>query len=290
MRRPTSPIQKTILPELAPFGIMSPAVEYIYDRKESWLNGYTYETPDARIVVSVGDMVYYDKGTPNLVVENPEEDLYREVKPFNVRIEMVASSFALDYDDMDDTIKSVLKPALQKAIEREFWNGIVASTITEADENGVQQPINRWLDNGQAVPVTLVGATGPLKTKVAIALMEQALAESTIGSRGTMHMPRAVAPFAGLEDTDEKTLYTKLKTPVVAGTGYQLDAGTSTAWIFGTGPVTVRQGKPVIQGDERESFDRKTNTYNLVFNVPVAVTWSTSELQAVQVDLSLENS
>lgn len=285
MRRPTSPIySSTLMPELAPFGIMSPAVKYTIDRKESWLDGYTYETPDARIVVAVGDMLDSDYIT---VVENPKKELYREVKPVNVRVEMTASTFAIDFDKMEDTVKSVLKCAIQKAVEREFWTGVVSATLTE-DVDGTPQPINRWLDEGRAKIITLPGATGPLKTKVGMPLLEQALAESTVGSVGCIHMPRAITSFAGLEE-DEKTLYTKLKNPVVAGTGYQLESDGHTAWIFGTGPVTVRQGKPLIQADEKGALDRRTNTYNLVFNVPVAVTWSTSELQAVKVDLSLEN-
>ena len=288
MRRPTSPILRTALPELAPFGIMSPAVEYIYDTKDSWLDGYTYETPDARIAVSLGDMVGSDLDNPIYVVKNPKQDLYREVKPVNVRVEMTVSTLAARYDDLEDSIKSLLKPIIQKAIEREFWNGVVASTITERDSDGTDRPINRWLDDGKAIVATLPGATGPVKPKVGIALMEQALAESTIGSRGVIHLPRSIASLSGL-DEDEMTLYTKLKTPVVAGTGYQMESDGHTAWIFGTGPVTVRQGKPVVQADERGSLDRKTNTYTIVFNVPVAVTWSTSELQAVKVDLSLEN-
>lgn len=288
MRRPTSPIQKTTQPELAPYGILSPAVDFIRDNRETWLDGYSYETPDARIAVAVGDMLYFDPANPNWVIENPEQDLYREVKPYNVRIEMVASTFAMDFDSLEDTVKSLLDPAVQKAVEREFWNGVIASTITDTDRDGNTYPVNRWLDDGSAVVATLPGATGPLKPKMGLALIEQALAESTVGARGTIHVPRALASIIGL-DNDEKTLYTNLLTPVVAGTGYQLEADGHTAWIFGTGPVTVRQGKPVIQADESGALDRATNTYRIVLNVPVAVTWSTSELQAVQVDLSLEN-
>ena len=286
MRRPTSPIQKTALPELAEYGILSPAVDFIYDRTDKWLNGYTYETPDARIAVAVGDMV--DSDTKNVVVENPQQDLYREVKPVNVRVEMVSSTFATDYDELEDTVKSLLKPIVQKAIEREFWNGVIASTITDRDYDGNEYVVNRWLDDGSAVVASLPGAVGAVKPKVGLALIEQALAESTIGSKGVVHLPRAIASIIGF-DNDEKTLYTNLLTPVVAGTGYQMDSGASTAWIFGTGPVTVRQGKPVVMSDERGALDRATNTYRIVLDVPVAVTWSTSELQAVQVDLSLEN-
>lgn len=286
MRRPTSPIQRTKLPELSPFGIMSPAVEYIYDTKDSWLDGYTYETPDARVAISLGEINFEPTtATTDSVEASADVDLFREVKPVNVRISMTTSTFARDYDELEDTVKSLLKPMIQKAIEREFWNGVISSAVQDAEGNA----INRWLDDGQAVIATLPGTTGPLKTKVGMAMLEQALVDSTIGSRGCIHLPRAVAAFAGLEE-DEETLYTKLKTPVVAGTGYQLEADGHTAWIFGTGPVTVRQGKPIIQSDERGALDRATNTYNIVFNVPVAVTWSTSELQAVQIDLSLENS
>lgn len=278
MRRPTTPVfQKEVLPQLAPFGIMSPATNYVVDNNDNWLDGYTYTTPDARIFVAVGDMMVHDTDTDNLVVDNPEQDIYREVKPANIRVEIIASTMAMDYDDLEDTIKSVLPITIQKAVEREFWNGAIASVYSED---------NRWLDESQAVDHS-IGGTG-VKPKVGVALLEQALADATIGSHGCLHMPRGIATLANLKD-DKSTLYTKLKTPVVAGTGYQMNSDGVSAWVFGTGPVTVRQGKPIVIADESESLDRVSNTFKIVLNVPASVTWSTSTLHAVQVNLTLDN-
>lgn len=279
MRRPTSPVLETALPELAPYGILGSAVDVRGFNSDSWLDRFTYETPDARIAIAVGDMV--DVRNTQTVTASPNGDKWREFQPYNVQVAVVASSFADDYDGLDKSVKSYIRAALQKAIEREFWNGVTASTLTDGEGN-------RWLNSGAAVVAQLPGALAPVKPKVGLALIEQALGASTIGARGTIHTPRAIASIIGL-DNDEQTLYTNLLTPVVAGGGYQMDAGASTAWIFGTGPVTVRHGKPVVRGNEAESFDRKNNTFRVVYDIPVAVTWSTSELQAVRVDLSLEN-
>lgn len=282
MQRPTSPeFEKAQLPELAPFGIMSPATTYIRDNSEYWLNGYSYRTPDDMISVVVGDMVAYKDETDNKVTNTPNGPLFREYKPVNIRVSITASTMGTTYDELDDTVKSVLDIAIQKAVEREFWNGAVSAIYAETD--------NRWLDESAAIDHTSIIATG-IKAKVGVALLEQALADATIGSRGCLHMPRGIASIAvDKQDDDEKTLVTGLMTPVVAGTGYQMNANHRSAWIFGTGPVTVRQGKPLLVAGESGALNRQTNTYQLVFNVPVGVTWSTTELHAVQVDLSLDN-
>jgi hypothetical protein len=175
---------------------------------------------------------------------------------------------------------------MQKAIEIEFWNGDIAKLLDSDNDN-------RYLASAQAIDVTPTAGTG-VKTRYGLALLEQAIADSPLGAQGVIHAPRDVASALKVK-ADGKTLRTNLGTPVVAGVGYSkkgptgVVAGAGKAWMYATGPVSVRVGPTIVTPEKlNQAINTRINEIQYFVDGSAAVTWSTTNSYAVLVDLTLD--
>lgn len=169
----------------------------------------------------------------------------------------------------------------QKAVERELWAGQIAQAAGR-----LEVP---FLNNSD-ISTELIHS--PQKPVVAIAYLEQGLADCGLGVNGVIHLTRqaaVIAAAAGALKLDEQgVLTTILGTPVAAGTGYDPsitphspveedvpDSGpvaihASPHWAFATGPVFVHLG-PVEYINEH--LDIPNNMLTTLAGRPAAVYW-----------------
>lgn len=281
----------TLLPtaglEVAPFGILSPATT-TFDHSDSfWTAGLTYENLDAGIVVVNGSIFGVDPVSDVTVVDNSaSKEHFKTYYPFDIKGSIKVSTMGTSPAEIEASVKNALDVVTQKAIESEFWNGDISKLLTTDNDN-------RYLASAQSADVTPTPGTA-VKVQYGLALLEQALADASIGAQGTIHAPRGAASTLRLE-ADGSTLRTSLGTPVVAGVGYSkkgpdgTDAGTGKAWMYATGPVSVRLGPTIITPEKlNQAIDLRINNIQYYADRSAAVTWSTTDSYAVLVDLTLD--
>jgi hypothetical protein len=290
MSRSITDLVPTAGPVPSPFGILSPAATVVEDSSVNWLDGFTYEIGDAR--VSIKNRAMSGGSTASVVVVAPNDsDALRTYYPFVIESDFHASNFALTPENIEARAAEALAFVTQKAVEREFWNGDIAKTLTASGA----ATGNRYLASTSAIDITPTPGTG-LKARAAQALLEEALGNATVGSAGVIHTSRAVASIlAPKYDDDATTLKTAIGNNIVAGSGYSnlgptgFPATGNYRWMYATGPVTVRLGpidyRPL---QVSQAVDIRQNTTEYTASRAAAVTWSTSNLYAVLVDLSLD--
>lgn len=271
------------------YGILSPAVTVITeDNASGWLGGFQYSTVDGAVSVSIEPIISGDLEDGYKAVEaDPEAPVLREYYPFSVKAFVKASTMGTNVKELQDLADHALDTVLQKSIETEFWTGKLSKKLDEETDN-------RYLSHDDAVDVTPVAGTA-VKVRYGQALLEQALGSGTIGSTGVIHAPLLIASVLDASDKDG-ALTTNLGTKIVAGAGYSNTgpkgevAPTGAAWMFATGPVTVRIGASNTPTAEKLSEIINTGKNEVEFFVerPAAVTWSTTPLYAVLVDLTLD--
>lgn len=276
------------------YGILSPAVTVVKDESNVWLDGFTHEIRDARVgvvnrVLSHGP-TGEDGGTATVSTPN-NVDTLQTYYPFLVETTFTASAMAITPEALAAKATAALDLVLQKAIEQEFESGEIAKQLT------VEKHDNRFLAFNGATDVTPTPGTA-VKVAIGQTLLEGALGRrTTFGSAGVLHAPRVVADLMKtvLDTKDYEILTTPQNNNVVSGTGYRglapngnVPANNQHYWMYATGPVTVRIGaveyKQLTPG---HAVNYRQNTIEYSASVPVAVTWSTSDLFAVLVDLSL---
>jgi hypothetical protein len=289
-------VEDTASPEGHDYGILSPATTVIVDNDERWLSGLTYPTIDAGASVTLapisGMSSDSDLSGEEVISPDPNKPPYRFYYPFDIKASMKASTMGSTPEEIYANAESVIDTVTQKAIEIELWKGIIARSLTATDANG-----NRFMGAAAGtdfIDVTPSGNAGGVKPRYGQALLEQALGDATIGSKGVLHTPRLLASILKVKDSNG-VLKTNLGTPVVAGAGYSLTgpdgqpAAAGKAWMFATGPMTVRLGPvAVLPGEVSQAVDTRINTITYYIDRAAAVTWSTSNLYAVLVDLTLD--
>lgn len=282
MQRPNTDFVRTTGPVPSLFGILSPATTVVQDSSDNWIAGFTYDIGDARVSVSNRAGYRGSSDTSDSVVTPNENDLLETYLPFFIETTFRASTFALSPEAIHARAAESLDLVTQKAIEQEFWAGSIAKALT-----GEFAGTNRYLSSESAEDIT-PSANG-LRPRHALALLEEILGYSTIGSAGTIHVPRSVASALRPHHQDQY-LETPLGNKIVAGTGYASETPSGVSrWMYATGPVTVRVGAVEYTPVERgQAFDSRQNTIEFKASRPAAVTWSTSEHYAILVDLSLD--
>lgn len=289
MQRPHTDFVRTAGPVPSFYGILSPATTVVEDNSDSWIDGFAYDIGDAR--VSIKNRTGSRGPVGEVVVSAPNsEDLLATYLPFFIETSFNASTFALSTEAVQARAVEALDIVTQKAIERELWTGGIAKLHT-----GDYAGLNRFLASPTATDVTPVAGTG-IRAVHAQALLEEALGNATVGSAGTLHAPRSVAGLLRTDHCDDnRSLATVLGNKVVAGSGYLSTGPTGVApaanlrWMYATGPVTVRVGAvEYTTGTRAQAVDIRQNTIEFKASRPAAVTWATSDLYAVLVDLSLD--
>lgn len=274
-------------PQATLYGILSPAVTVITEENDSWLGGFQYSTTDAGTTVTIEPVIGADLDAGYTIVEaDPDEPVLREYYPFLVKAYVSASTIGTNLRELQDLADAALDTVMQKAIETEFWTGKLSKKLEESSGN-------RYLSRDAATDVTPAGKA--VKPKYGLALLEQALGNGTIGSTGVIHAPLLIAGALGASDKDG-ALTTALGNKVVAGAGYSNTspkgevAPTGSAWMYATGPVTVRIGATnnITSEALSEVIETEKNKVEFYVDRPAAVTWSTTPLYAVLVDLTLD--
>lgn len=287
MARSNTTLVPTAGLEVAPFGILSPAIT-TYDHDDSfWTSGITYENFDAGLVVANGSIFGANPIETVKVIDNSaEKEHFKTYYPFDVKASVKVSTFGTNPAEIEASAKTALDVVMQKAIEIEFWNGDIAKLLDSNNDN-------RYLASAQSVDVTPTAGTG-VKARYGIGLLEEALGNASIGAKGVIHVPRVVGTPLNL-DHENGTLLTPLGTPVVAGVGYSKKgptgavAGAGKAWMYATGPVSVRIGPTIVTpGKLNQAINTQINDIEYFVDGSAAVTWSTTNSYAVLVDLTLD--
>lgn len=217
--------------------------------------------------------------------------------PFAIRTSINGSTFGSNPDYFRTKADDILEIVQQKAVEQEFWSGAISKglNVEAAEGTDPDHRRNRWLASDIATDVTPTAGTG-VKLRYAQALLEEALGNKTIGYRGLIHAPKAVASVMKIKD-EKGVLQSNLGTPVVAGSGYSKQGPDGTMaeagkyWMYGTGPVTVLLGKTDILPDQlNQAVNARKNTIEIFAEKPAAVVFSTEQVFAVLVDLNLDYS
>lgn len=290
MARSNTTLVPTAGLEVAPFGILSPATTTYNESDSFWTSGFTYENYDAGLTIVNETIFGGTRGNYNPIADNTawsiSNEHFKTYYPFDIKASIKVSTMGTNPAEIEASAKMALGVVTQKAIEREFWNGDIALNLTVPNDN-------RWLSSSSSIDVTPTAGTA-VKAHYGLALLEQAIADTPLGAQGLIHTPRDVASALRLE-ADGKTLRTNLGTPVVAGVGYskfgpgQTPALAGQAWMYATGPVSVRLGPVTIVPDNlNQAIDTRDNTIEYFVDRPAAVTWSTTDSYAVLIDLTLD--
>lgn len=287
MARSNTTLVPTAGLEVAPFGILSPATT-TYDHSDSfWTSGITYEAMDAGLTVANGSIFGANPTETVTVIDNTaSKEHFKTYYPFDVKASVKVSTMGTNPSEIEASAKNALDIVMQKAIEIEFWNGDIAKLLTSDNDN-------RYLASAQSKDITPTAGTG-VKIRYGLALLEEALGNESLGAKGVIHTPRVVGSALRLDHEGEK-LVTPLGNSVVSGVGYSrkgptgVDAGAGKAWMYATGPISVRIGPTVVTPEKlNQAVDTRINNIEFFVDGTAAVTWATTDSYAVLVDLTLD--
>jgi hypothetical protein len=287
MTRSNTTLVPTAGLEVAPYGILSPATT-TYDHNDSfWTSGVTYENQDAGLVVANGSIFGANPAETVTVIDNTaSKEHFKTYYPFDVKASVKVSTMGTNPAEIEASATTALGIVMQKAIEIEFWNGDIAKLLDSDNDN-------RYLASAQSVDVTPTAGTA-VKVRYGLALLEEALGNASIGSKGVIHAPRVVGSALNL-DKDGSTLVSPLGNSVVSGVGYSKKGPTGAvasagkAWMYATGPVSVRIGPTIVTPDKlNQAINTRINEIQYFVDGSAAVTWSTTDSYAVLVDLTLD--
>jgi hypothetical protein len=273
--------------EVADYGILSPATT-VYNHSDSyWTSGFSYENYDAGFVVVNGKIFGGSNPASGAVANNSaSNERFKFYYPFDITGSVKVSTMGTDPAEIEASVKTALDVVTQKAVEAEFWNGDIAKLLTEDNDN-------RYLASAQSVDVTPTPGTG-VKPRYGLALLEEALGNSAIGAKGVIHAPRLVGSALNL-DKDGNKLVSPLGNSVVSGVGYSKKGPNGTAapankaWMYATGPISVRLGPTIITPEKlNQAIDIRVNNIQYYVDRSAAITWATTDVYAVLVDLTLD--
>lgn len=170
-------------------------------------------------------------------------------------------------------------------IAEELWEGTLtqANTYDTRDETG---RTNNYLARSTA---TTVG-TGPYPIHEALGLLEEAARRDAGGQQVVIHMPIRLVPDTGLV-RNGNLLYTQTGALVIADSGYTgsgpaNQAATDTdAWMYATGPVTVRMSTLDIGTEPRQTVSMTTNRRTVWAHRLFAATFDPCTHYAIQAAL-----
>lgn len=174
---------------------------------------------------------------------------------------------------LSDETLGLVEGLIQTSIEKEFYEGTISKTI---DKNH-----NRFLKSDLAQAVS--SSPGQLGTMVGV--LEQSFS-AKYGIQPTLHIPSSLVSYGNIFKEDKSgVLRTRLGSPVVAGSGYASSVlPATTATIYATGPITTLVGE-IGKNSLSTVVDTKTNTLIAVWEVPVAVVWTTEGILKVDITL-----
>lgn len=260
-----------------------------------WTNGAFFWTSDAcPVELVLSD--YCSNAADGLIAANDNSSSV-EGWPFGIITRYRCLTIGTKLEEMKATALVQNRVGTQKALEYELWTGGISRASNHLD--------NRFLSGPGSTDVTPGGAA--VSVKLGLAAMEQALADCGLGSAGVIHMTRAEASLASADGAliwENGKLMTVLKTPVIAGVGYDANVEWSsdpvtelpipapgpvgpmptTQWMYATGPVSVHLGPSEII-DSQPMTNIGTNEITILAGRPAALYYDSCCTFAVNVDL-----
>ena len=264
----------------APCGILSVARVMKHTGREydeRWIRHLSQETnslPSYIRLLTVNDEVV----TNGTITDNAGDQTYLEYTPFYVDAELFDSTFSLPGEDRFAQVVAALEAATQKAVEREFWEGLAAQA-PDPDTS------NMYLRKASTVTVPVSGAKKP---ENALMILEQAISDSPTGEKGVIHMTRDVASILGSrlvykkgDDEVSGRAMTRLGTDVVIGSGYtgngpigdtNAAASATNTWLNATSQVDGHLGKvEIVHENFAQGADVTINNMRIKAFRPAAV-------------------
>jgi hypothetical protein len=266
--------------EPAPYGLLSLRDPTVTD-DDRWLAGLTYESLECTAELNLLDIC--NSAPPYAAHEPTETERNRNYDPFVIEAVDRCSTFGFEARDAEERAVNALEVGTQKMLEAELWTGAIAAA------NGYAS--NRFLASPDTVDITPGGT--PVKVRYGMALLEQALANCGLGTRGVVHLTTEVGSVLPLKGVGDH-LETQLGNYAVVGTGYPgtgPDGTTPTTgqWMYVTGAVEVRLGRSQPVGVHlRQQVDTSVNTWEARAQRAAAVYWSGCCVFGVHVDLALD--
>jgi hypothetical protein len=191
--------------------------------------------------------------------EGDSTERWEQVYPFLVQAEdSCLSPLHARRPEAKTHLLDVLEFLSIKGAERELWNG---------ESNTEAKALTR--------DANMVGTNLP--PKVALAVVEEAMAECLPGVQGTIHLPPAMAAL--LENSlheDDGKLTTFSGSQVIVGAGYagQAPGDATHSAVYGTGPVIAHLGPTSMVSDElAQMANVAKNEFHLRAERLVAVTF-----------------
>ena len=275
----------------APCGILSVANVQNHnarDYDERWVRKFAYEydsMPSYVRLLTVNDETI----AAGELSDNQADANYQYYVPFYIDAEIFDSTFSLPGEDRFAQVVKALDCVTQKALEREFWEGVAAQEETDA-------AANMYLRKEAAATIPVSGAKKP---ENALMALEQAIASSPLGESGVIHMTRDVASILGSRliykkgDTENSgRAMTRLGTDVIIGSGYtgngpigdtNAAASATNKWIYATSKVDVHLGKvEIVNENLAQGADVTINNMRIKAFRPAAAYADPSMLYAMR--------
>lgn len=280
--------------EPAPYGLFSVAdVDEKGPRDSHWGQGFSAMSEacafDAEIVDICG-------GIESVQVFTKDGERFQDVRPFGIVAFDRCLSVGFDAEDRKARVIRQLETVSQKAVETELWSGTYGSAWNTSQAGNANAVKSMYLSNSDAT--TVVGDATALKPKVALAVLEQALAACSPGTEGVIHMSPLVGSILGdhLNADDDGKLRTTTGNLVAIGSGYDGRGPGDTAapsdpfvhWMYATGKVYVVLGsEEAITVNDAEAINTKTNEMTYAAERPAAVYTDGCCQLAVKTDIRL---
>lgn len=261
----------------APFGLLSVAT--VMEHSEGDVNwaGFDFDYVRTNANYSVGVWPTCGASTPaHTIYDSTEMDRVVTNTAFAITVDKACSTIGSTLEERNQEATDALDVVTGKALEHVIWNGCAAP---------VSGPF--YFTNGNA---TDVGPAGSVME--GLALLEDALAECSIGEQGIIHMSKGTGAALGSYILQEREghLETVSGTHIAAGVGYSgLDENDSKTWLYATGPITVHLSPVTTVVDKMANgygFDSSDNTLLVRAERFAAFTFASDCLFAVQVDLA----
>jgi hypothetical protein len=193
---------------------------------------------------------------------------------FGITVDKACSTIGSTLEERNKEASDALEVITGKAVEHILWNGCAAP---------VSGPF--YLTNGNAVDA---GSAGSVME--GLALLEDALADCSMGEQGIIHMSKGTASAFGSVILQEREghLETLAGTHIAAGVGYSgLDQSEAKTFMYATGPITVHLSPVTTVVDKvANGFDSSDNTLLVRAERFGAFTFASDCLFSVQVDLA----
>lgn len=260
-------------------GLLVSAIRPRGESEQDWVNGFAWRTE--RCPTWQGYEPCDTLNTAPAADGNGIE--YHRPVAYRVRDECTTLSGEFDTSRVERMADAVAS----HVIAEELWEGTItqANTYDTRDETG---RTNNYLARATA---TTVG-TGPYPVLEALGLLEEAARRDAGGQQVVIHMPLRLVPEAETALVrNGNLLYTHTGALVIADSGY---TGTGPAgqavtdeiaWMYATGPVSVRTTSVEIGTEPRSTLDRSINRRTVWANRVFAATFDPCTHYAIQAAL-----